>query len=71
MDDEDIDIEQHESAPKPPLLLPPPLIVKSQADERKILAGNDSTRQIRYYQDRIDFHGDILMKPKAAKSMIC
>jgi hypothetical protein len=29
---------------------------------------NDNTRQIRYYQDRIDFHGEILMKPQAAKS---
>ncbi|CAF1207211.1 unnamed protein product [Adineta ricciae] len=67
MDDEDIDIEQHESASKPPLL-PPPLLVKSQANERKIHVGSDSARQIRYYQDRIDFHGDILMKPKAAKN---
>jgi len=29
---------------------------------------NDKTRQIRYFQDRIDFHGEILMKPQAAKS---
>ena len=29
---------------------------------------NDNTRQIRYYHDRIDFRGDILMKPPAAKS---
>ena len=29
---------------------------------------NDSTRQIRYYHDRIDFHGEILLKPPAAKS---
>lgn len=31
---------------------------------------NDNTRQIRYYHDRIDFRGDILMKPPAAKSII-
>ena len=30
---------------------------------------NDSSRQIRYYHDRIDFRGDILMKPPAAKSI--
>jgi hypothetical protein len=30
--------------------------------------GNDTTRQIRYYHDRIDFHGEILMKPPAGKS---
>lgn len=29
---------------------------------------NDTTRQIRYYHDRIDFRGDILYKPPAAKS---
>jgi hypothetical protein len=40
--------------------------IKQQAKD----AGNDNTRQIRYYHDRIDFHGDILMKPKAAKSEI-
>lgn len=28
----------------------------------------ESTTQIRYYQDRVDFHGEILLKPKAAKS---
>ena len=30
--------------------------------------GTDQTRQIRYYHDRIDFRGDILLKPPAAKS---
>ncbi|CAM4860204.1 unnamed protein product [Rotaria socialis] len=35
--------------------------------ERDSLA-NDNTRQIRYYHDRIDFRGDILMKPPAAKN---
>ncbi len=29
---------------------------------------NDNTRQIRYYHDRIDFRGEILMKPPGAKS---
>lgn len=32
--------------------------------------GHDTTKKIRYYQDRVDFHGDILMKPPAAKSML-
>ncbi len=44
--------EQHE-------IIPSPLISKNE---------NDNSRQIRYYQDRIDFHGEILMKPQAAKS---
>lgn len=29
---------------------------------------HDVTRQIRYYHDRIDFRGDILIKPPGAKS---
>ncbi len=29
---------------------------------------NDHSRQIRYYHDRVDFHGEILMKPPAATS---
>jgi hypothetical protein len=29
----------------------------------------DQTRQIRYYHDRVDFRGDILLKPAGAKSM--
>ncbi|UJR20786.1 hypothetical protein I4U23_023899 [Adineta vaga] len=62
IDDEDIDIEQHEPICKPSIS------IKSQVNDKRNLDENDSTRQIRYYQDRIDFHGDILMKPKAAKN---
>ena len=29
---------------------------------------NQSIRPIQYYHDRIDFHGEILMKPSGAKS---
>ncbi|CAF1188910.1 unnamed protein product [Adineta steineri] len=42
--------------------------IKQQVNDVGHLDGNDKTRQIRYYHDRIDFHGDILMKPKAAKN---
>ena len=31
---------------------------------------NNVTRKIHYYHDRIDFDGDILMKPIAAKSSV-
>jgi hypothetical protein len=39
-----------------------------QEQQTMISNGNDTSRQIRYYHDRIDFHGEILMKPPAAKS---
>jgi hypothetical protein len=58
--DEDIDIEQHKPIPTP----------NSEVFSRAKRQSNDPARQIRYYQDRIDFHGDILMKPQAAKSKI-
>jgi hypothetical protein len=45
--------EEHEINPEP-------LISKDENDK--------TTRQIRYFQDRIDFHGEILMKPQGAKS---
>lgn len=37
-------------------------------NDRSIKQENEST-QIRYYKDRVNFHGEILMKPKAAKSI--
>ena len=111
MDDEDVDIEQHETVSTPPITSHSP----SSSSPRSSSSGltklnhlnnetipfkirtqllsrmkqqpndvtntginnndldgnnlaNDSTRQIRYYHDRIDFRGDILMKPPAAKS---
>ncbi|CAF1192342.1 unnamed protein product [Adineta ricciae] len=110
IDDEDVDIEQHETAPTPPVTSSSPssspqssssFLSKSNrlnhdtapfkirshllsrikhqpndvtntgemnddADRNGLTS--DSTRQIRYYHDRIDFRGDILMKPPAAKN---
>ncbi|CAF2932342.1 unnamed protein product [Rotaria sp. Silwood2] len=110
LEDEDVDIEQHETVPTPPItssspssspqssssglsklnILNNPTIpykIRSQLSTRmkhqpndvtntgetnRDLDGNslvnDNTRQIRYYHDRIDFRGDILMKPPAAKN---
>jgi hypothetical protein len=110
IDDEDVDIEQHETVPTPPITSSSPssspqssssglsklnhlnnetlpFKIRSQllsrmkqqsnditntVDNNDDLNGNsltnDNTRQIRYYHDRIDFRGDILMKPPAAKS---
>lgn len=114
-DDEDVDIEQHETVATPPItssspscssprssssgltksnhlnneLIPSKIRSQLQArikqqqqqqsnhainvddnnDEMDVNSlANDNTRQIRYYHDRIDFRGDILMKPPAAKS---
>jgi hypothetical protein len=111
LDDEDVDIGQHETVPTPPITSSSPssspqssssgltklnhlnnetipFKIRSQllsrikqqpndvtntGDNNDDLDGNslanDNTRQIRYYHDRIDFRGDILMKPPAAKSM--
>jgi len=113
MDDEDVDIEQHEPVSTPPITSSSPSLssprsssgltklnhLNNQAIPFKIRSqllsrikqqpndvtntgdnnnnndldgnglANDNTRQIRYYHDRIDFRGDILMKPPAAKSM--
>ena len=111
MDDEDVDIEQHDTAPTPPITssspstspqssssvlskLSPytheaiPFKIRSQllsrikqqpndvtntSENNQHPDGdglvNDQTRQIRYYHDRIDFRGDILLKPPGAKSM--
>lgn len=112
VDDEDVDIEQQETAPTPPVtssspsssplssssgltklnhlnneMIPfkirtqllsrikqhQPNDVTNTGDDNDDSDGNslanDNTRQIRYYHDRIDFRGDILMKPPAAKSM--
>jgi hypothetical protein len=111
MDDEDVDIEQHETVPTPPITSSSPssssprssssgltksnhlnnetlpFKIRSQllsrikqqpndvtntgANNEDLDANNlanDNSRQIRYYHDRIDFRGDILMKPPAAKS---
>ncbi len=111
IDDEDVDIEQHETVPTPPITSSSPssssprssssgltklnhlnnetipFKIRSQllsrikqqpndvtntGDNNDDLEANnlanDNTRQIRYYHDRIDFRGDILMKPPAAKS---
>jgi hypothetical protein len=111
LDDEDVDIEQHETVPTPPITSSSPssssprssssglmksnhlnnetipFKIRSQllsrikqqpndvtntGDNNEDLEvnnlANDNTRQIRYYHDRIDFRGDILMKPPAAKS---
>jgi hypothetical protein len=104
LDDEDIDIEQNETVPTPPITSSSPssspgltklnnetipFKIRSQllsrikqqpndvtntGDNNDDLDGNnlanDNTRQIRYYHDRIDFRGDILMKPPAAKSIV-
>lgn len=59
-DDEDIDIE----------VSTPPITLNSEIFSRIKHQTNNDSRQIRYYHDRIDFHGDILMKPQAAKSRI-
>lgn len=110
-DDEDVDIEQHETGATPPITSSSPSCssprsssgltksnhlnndmipskirsqllsrIKQQQSDHAINANdnndemdvnslaNDNTRQIRYYHDRIDFRGDILMKPPAAKS---
>ena len=111
IDDEDVDIEQHETAPTPPITSSSPSSspqssssflsktnhlnhetipskIRSQLLSRmkqqpngntntgemnddldRNSLTNDNTRQIRYYHDRIDFRGDILMKPPAAKSI--
>lgn len=110
VDDEDVDVEQHETVPTPPITSSSPssspqssssglsklnilnnesipFKIRSQLSARikqqpndvtntgetnddldRDSLANDSTRQIRYYHDRIDFRGDILMKPPAAKS---
>jgi hypothetical protein len=110
MQDEDIDIEQQETVPTPPITSSSPSTspqssssvlsklnhlnnetipfkirsqllsrikhqsnaVRNPDENNDDLHGNslanDNTRQIRYYHDRIDFRGDILMKPPAAKS---
>jgi len=113
LDDEDVDIGQHETNPTPPITSSSPsssspqssssgltklnhlnnetipFKIRSQllsrmkqqpndvtntGDNNNDLDGNslanDNTRQIRYYHDRIDFRGDILMKPPAAKSRL-
>ena len=110
-DDEDVDIEQHETVATPSITSSSPSCssprsssgltksnhlnqdlnpskirshllsrIKQQQLDHAINAddnndemdvnslANDNTRQIRYYHDRIDFRGDILMKPPAAKS---
>ncbi|CAF1195999.1 unnamed protein product [Rotaria sordida] len=110
IDDEDVDIEQHETVPTPPITSSSPSssspqsssglsklnILNNQTIPFKIRSqlstrmkhqpndvtntgennhdldgnslANDNTRQIRYFHDRIDFRGDILMKPPAAKN---
>ncbi|CAF4767747.1 unnamed protein product, partial [Rotaria sp. Silwood1] len=110
LDDEDVDIEQHETVPTPPITSSSPSsspqssssglsklnILNNQSIPYKVRShlstrmkhqpndvtntgennhdldgtslANDNTRQIRYYHDRIDFRGDILMKPPAAKN---
>jgi hypothetical protein len=55
-----LDNEQHETVPTPHSLSPQ--LNQPSADVT-------NTKQIRYYHDRIDFHGDILLKPTSAKSM--
>ena len=112
MDDEDVDIEQHDTAPTPPITSSSPSTspqssssalskqspfthetgpfkIRSQllsrikqqpndvtntSENNQHAHGdglvNDQTRQIRYYHDRIDFRGDILLKPPGAKSML-
>jgi hypothetical protein len=112
IDDEDVEIEQHEPVPTPPITSSSPSSLSPQSSSSCLLKlnhlnnetipfkirsqllsrmkqqpndvtntgentddltrnnlANDNTRQIRYYHDRIDFRGDILMKPPAAKSM--
>ena len=110
IDEEDVDIEDHDSAPTPPITSSSPssspqssssilskfnhlnneslpFKIRSQILNRIKQQPNDVTntadkdlhadannglgdtsRQIRYYNDRIDFRGDILLKPPAAKS---
>ncbi|CAF0721228.1 unnamed protein product [Adineta steineri] len=110
MDDEDVDIEQHETVSTPPLASNSPssspqssssclsklnhlnnetipykirsqLLSRIKQQPNDVTNTNennddlnrnnlthDNTRQIRYYHDRIDFRGDILMKPPAAKN---
>lgn len=108
-DEEDVDIEQHDSAPTPPITSSSrssspkssPALSKANPTNDEGLSckirsqllsrmkqhpndvtntvvkdvhadgyngSGDMTRQIRYYHDRIDFRGDILLKPPAAKS---
>ncbi|CAF4429971.1 unnamed protein product, partial [Rotaria magnacalcarata] len=40
--------------------------LKQQIDDLTDMSGSDTTKKIRYYHDRVDFHGDILMKPPGA-----
>jgi hypothetical protein len=110
LDDEEIDIERHDSVETPPITSSSPssspqssssilskisqlhnetipFRIRSQLLSRikqqpndvtnisekehhpdHINTSNDNSRQIRYYHDRIDFRGDILFKPPAAKS---
>ena len=111
LDDEDVDVERHETAPTPPITSSSPssssprssssVLTKFNQQTNETLPNkirsqllsrikqqpndvtntdnnhqdldgnsptNDNTRQIRYYHDRIDFRGDILMKPPGAKS---
>ncbi|CAF2827266.1 unnamed protein product [Rotaria sp. Silwood2] len=42
--------------------------IKQQSNDVTGTNDNDTSRKIRYYNDRVDFHGDILMKPQAAKN---
>jgi hypothetical protein len=107
LDDEDVDIEEHDNAPTPPITSSSPssspqssssilskfnqlnndilpfksrsqLISRAKQQPNDVTntdlhgdannALSDTSRQIRYYNDRIDFRGDILLKPPAAKS---
>ncbi|CAF3081361.1 unnamed protein product [Rotaria socialis] len=42
--------------------------LKRQIDDLTDMSGSDTTKTIRYYHDRVDFHGDILMKPPGARN---
>ncbi|CAF0879057.1 unnamed protein product [Rotaria sp. Silwood1] len=41
---------------------------KQQTNDVTNVNDNDISRKIRYYHDRVDFHGNIIMKPQAAKN---
>lgn len=71
-EEEEIDIEEN-NHPEPsihsPMSLATPTVSQTaQSNERNSTINEDQTRQIRFYHDRVDFRGDIIYKPAAAKS---
>lgn len=80
VDDEDIDVEEYDQDNKTtPNSMSPDLQrdqIKRATQQPNDVTNTgrstenvDQTRKVHYYQDRVDFRGDILMKPPGAKSI--